>query len=60
MLVWTLQEVDNMSQENKARLVSNCQVAIESAVVAAEGSTPDVPMQKRKEDAKQIFYFDRI
>ena len=49
-----------MSQKNKARHLSNCQMATESAVIATDGSTSNVPTQKRKEDAKQILYLNRI
>jgi len=50
----------NMSQKNKARHLSNCQMAAESAVIATDGSTSNVPTRKRKEDAKQILYLNRI
>ncbi len=49
-----------MSQKDKARHISNCQMAAESAVITTDGSTSNVPMQKRKEDAKEILYLDRI
>ncbi|MGA3288985.1 MAG: hypothetical protein ABSD42_01935 [Candidatus Bathyarchaeia archaeon] len=49
-----------MSQKNKARHLSNCQMAAESAVIAMADGTSNVPMRKRKEDAKQILYLNRI
>jgi len=60
ILAWTRQEVKNMSQENKARHLSNCQMAAESAVISTDGSTSNVPMRKRKEDAKQVLYLKRV
>jgi hypothetical protein len=49
-----------MSQENKARHISSCPMAAEGAVITTDVSTSKVPMQKRKEDAKEILYLDRI
>ena len=49
-----------MSQNDKARHPSNCQMAAESAVITTEGNTSNVPTQKRKEDAKQILYLNRV
>ena len=49
-----------MAQNNIARHSSNCPIAAQSPVIAASDSTPNVPMQKRKEDAKQILYLNRI
>jgi hypothetical protein len=49
-----------MSQKNKAGHSSNCQIAAERAVITAADSTPNVPMQKRKEEAEQILYLNRI
>ena len=50
----------DMSQKDKTRHISNCQMAAEGAVITTDGSTSKVPMQKRKEDAKEILYLDRI
>jgi len=50
----------NMSQKNEARHLSNCQIAAESTVIATDVSTLNVPSRKRKEDAKQILYLNRI
>ena len=49
-----------MTQKNKAGHLSNCQIAAESAVIATDGSTSNVPKQKLKEDAKQTLYLNRI
>jgi hypothetical protein len=49
-----------MSQKNKARHSSNCQIAAESAAIVTESSKVNVPMQKRKEDAKKTLYINRI
>jgi hypothetical protein len=49
-----------MSQKNQVRYQSNCQEVIETPVVIAAGSGKDVPSQKRKEDAKQTLYLNRI
>ena len=49
-----------MTQKNGTRNLSNCQITVESAVMTKDGSTSNVPMQKRKEDAKQILYLNRI
>jgi hypothetical protein len=49
-----------MSQKNEARHLSNCQIATESTVIATDVSTLNVPSRKRKEDAKQILYLNRI
>jgi len=49
-----------MSQKNNARHLSNCQLATENAVITTDGSTSNMPSQKRKEDAKQILYLNRV
>ncbi len=49
-----------MSQKNNARHLSNCQMATVNAVIAKNSSTSNVPTLKRKEDAKQILYLNRI
>lgn len=55
-----------MSQRNeKVRRLSNCQIAPESipeecAVIVAESSSSNVPSQKRKEEAMQLIYLNRI
>jgi hypothetical protein len=49
-----------MSQKNEARHLSNCQIAAESTVIATDVSTLNVPSRKRKEDAKQSLYLNRI
>jgi hypothetical protein len=49
-----------MTQKNRAEHLSNCQITAENAVITSNGSTPNVPMQKRKKDAKKILYLNRI
>ncbi len=49
----------NMSQKNVARHL-DCPMPIESAVIAADSSASNVPTQKRKKDAEQILYLNRI
>jgi hypothetical protein len=49
-----------MSQKNKARYLSNYQITAENAVITTDGSTSNVPTQKRKDDAKQTLYINRI
>ncbi|MGD0202747.1 MAG: hypothetical protein ABSC20_02425 [Candidatus Bathyarchaeia archaeon] len=49
-----------MSQKDKARHLSNCQMAAENAVITTDDGTSNVPAQKRKEDAKEILYLNRI
>jgi hypothetical protein len=49
-----------MSQKNQVRHRSNCSVAVETMATLADCSKPKVPSQKRKEDAKQTLYLNRI
>jgi len=49
-----------MSKKNDARHSSNCQIAAETAAIVTESSVADVPTQKRKEDANQILYLNRV
>jgi hypothetical protein len=49
-----------MDRKNKARHVTNCQIASATALISADGSTSNVPSSKRKEDAKQILYLNRV
>jgi hypothetical protein len=50
-----------MSQKNKAGHCSNCQMPAEKAVISSDvNSTIDVSTQKRKEEAKQILYLNRV
>jgi len=54
-----------LSEENKARHLKNCvitsEITPEEHIIQVEGSRRlKVPLQKRKEDAKQILYFDRV
>jgi hypothetical protein len=49
-----------MSQKNNARHSSNCQITVKSAVIITDVNTPNVPMQKRKEDAEEILYLNRV
>jgi hypothetical protein len=49
-----------MSQKNKARHLSNCQITAENAVITMDSSTSNVPAPKRKDDAKQTLYINRI
>ena len=45
-----------MSQKNEVRHRSKCQVAVETTVALASSA----PVQKRKEDAKQTLYLNRV
>ena len=55
-----------MSQRNeKVRHLSNCRITPEGipkecVVIAAESRSSNVPSQKRKEEANQLFYLNRI
>jgi hypothetical protein len=49
-----------MSQQKQARHNTNLRIAVESTVTLADGNKPKVPSQKRKEDAKQTLYLNRI
>jgi hypothetical protein len=49
-----------MSQKNKARHLSKCEIAAENATIITESSAADVSMQKRKEEAEQILYLKRV
>jgi hypothetical protein len=49
-----------MSHKNKAGYNSNCQIVAERTPIATESSTVKVPVQKRKEDTKDILYINRI
>ena len=49
-----------MSQKNEVRHRSNCPIAVETTVTLADSSKPNVPVPKRKEDAKQTLYLNRI
>jgi hypothetical protein len=49
-----------MSQQEKARHLSNSQIATEGAVITADSSTANVAEQKRKKDAKQVLYLYRV
>jgi hypothetical protein len=49
-----------MSQKNQARHPSNCQITVEKAALVADGSSANVPSQKRKEDAKRVLYLKRV
>jgi hypothetical protein len=49
-----------MSQKNEVRHRSNCPVAIETSATLVDGSSSNVPLKKRKEDAKQTLYLNRI
>ena len=60
MHFWTLQEVEKMSQKKNARHTSNCQIAADASAVITQSSATNVPTQKRKEDADQILYINRI
>jgi hypothetical protein len=48
-----------MSQKKEARQLSDCQIIAESAVIST-GSTTNVPAQKRKLDAEEILYLNRV
>jgi hypothetical protein len=49
-----------MSQQNEVRHRSTCQITAKPTVTLADGRKPNVPSQKRKEDAKQTLYLNRI
>jgi hypothetical protein len=49
-----------MSQKTKIRHSSNCQITAETAAVALTDAGLNVPLTKRKEDAKQTLYLNRI
>ena len=54
-----------MSQDNTEAQTQKCKLLPDSvpdgcAVIAAEGSKLDVPLQKRKEDAKKTLYLNRV
>ncbi len=55
-----------MSQENaEAKQVQTCRLLPDSipkgcAVISAESSKPKVPLQKRKEEAKETLYLNRV
>jgi hypothetical protein len=49
-----------MSQKNKSRHRAECQITAVTPVELAAISTPKVPSNKRKEDAKQTLYLKRI
>jgi len=49
-----------MSQKNDLRHCTKCQITAETPVELVVNSTPKVPSNKRKEDAKQTLYLQRI
>jgi len=49
-----------MSQKDKAKRLSNCQMAAENAVITTTESKANVPLEKRKEDAEQMLYLKRV
>jgi hypothetical protein len=49
-----------MSQKNDLRHFAKCQITAEIPVELIVTSTPKVPSNKRKEDAKQTLYLKRI
>ncbi|MGO8806823.1 MAG: hypothetical protein ACLQO7_09530 [Candidatus Bathyarchaeia archaeon] len=54
-----------MSQDNAEAQTQKCKLLSDSvpdgcAVITAEGSKLDVPLQKRKEDAKKTLYLNRV
>jgi hypothetical protein len=49
-----------MSQKNEVRHPVNCQITAQTTDISAQGSSSNVPLQKRKEDAKQTLYINRI
>jgi hypothetical protein len=49
-----------MVQKKQAKHLSNCQITAENAVITTNSSMQNVPKQKRKEDAKKIFYISRV
>ncbi len=49
-----------MVQKNEASRLSNCEIAAESAVISTDESISKAPVQKRKEDAEQTLYINRV
>ncbi len=50
----------NMAQKKQARHLTNCKLVSATALISADASTSSVPLSKRKEDAKQILYLNRV
>lgn len=57
---WLFKRSKNMSQKNEVRHSSNCHVTVETTVALANSGRSNVPLQKRKEEAKQALYLNRI
>ena len=57
---WLFKRSKNMSQKNEVRHRANCQITAKTTVTLADGSSSNVPAPKRKEDAKQTLYLNRI
>jgi hypothetical protein len=49
-----------MPQKNEVRQQSNCPITVETTIALVNGSNENMPSQKRKEDAKQVLYLNRI
>jgi hypothetical protein len=49
-----------MSQKNEVRHCTNCQITANTTVTLADGNSSNVPLQKRKEEAKQALFLNRI
>jgi hypothetical protein len=49
-----------MAQKKQSRHLSNCEITAEKAVITTHSSISTVPKEKRKEDAKKIFYINRV
>jgi hypothetical protein len=49
-----------MSKKNKASRLSSCQITVEAAAPSADGKKQNVSAQKRKDDAKQTLYINRV
>ena len=66
MMLWTRYEVKNMSQKNsQPKHQQKCSLqtagnAEENMIYAAESSSVKVLSQKRKEEAKQTLYLNRV
>jgi hypothetical protein len=60
ILTGLFKRLKNMAQKKQARHPSNCQITAEKAVITTQCSISNVPLQKRKEDAKKILYINRI
>ncbi len=57
---WLFTRLKKMSQKNEVRHRSHCQITAKTTVTTAGDNVPNVPSQKRKEEAKKTLYLNRI